>query len=293
MDVLSCNNRQGATATVEHYYSETPCTWCAGCGNYGIWTAVRYALAELKLEPWQVCLCYDVGCHGNGSDKIQGYRLHGLHGRVIPLAAGAKLANMKIPVIAFGGDGATFSEGIGHLIHGLRSHYPITFVLHNNGNFALTTGQPSALTPDHNDEKPEDTLSVMDVVFSLQPTFVARSISGDIGLTTRVLKAAIQHRGFSFVEVLQACPTWNHVMTHERLLEVYFDANAKGHNPNDLEQGRALALDHRGTVACGILLQRDDVPDFPDRLAARKGVVTTCVEEVKKYDVQEYWGELL
>jgi 2-oxoglutarate ferredoxin oxidoreductase subunit beta len=84
--------------------------------------------------------------HGNGSDKIGGYRFHGIHGRVIPFAAGVKLANMKLPVIAFGGDGATFSEGIGHLVHGLRSNYPITFVLHNNANYGLTTGQASALT---------------------------------------------------------------------------------------------------------------------------------------------------
>jgi 2-oxoglutarate/2-oxoacid ferredoxin oxidoreductase subunit beta len=75
--------------------------------------AVKYALVELNLHPWQVCLCYDVGCHGNGSDKIEGYRFHGLHGRVISFAAGAKLANMKVPVIAFGGDGATFSEESG------------------------------------------------------------------------------------------------------------------------------------------------------------------------------------
>src|SRR4030088_1443325 len=69
---------------LSEYYSETKCIWCDGCGNYGIWTAVRYALVELSLHPWQVCLCYDVGCHGNGSDKIEGYRFHGLHGRVIP-----------------------------------------------------------------------------------------------------------------------------------------------------------------------------------------------------------------
>jgi 2-oxoglutarate/2-oxoacid ferredoxin oxidoreductase subunit beta len=137
---------RAGTVAVPEYYSETRCTWCDGCGNYGIWTAVKYALTGLNLHPWQVCLCYDVGCHGNGSDKIQGYRFHGLHGRVIPFAAGAKLANMTIPVIAFAGDGATFSEGVGHLVHALRSNYPITFVLHNNANYALTTGQYGSRT---------------------------------------------------------------------------------------------------------------------------------------------------
>jgi 2-oxoglutarate ferredoxin oxidoreductase subunit beta len=129
---------------LSEYYSETKCIWCDGCGNYGICTAVKYALVELNLHRWQVCLSYNVGCHGNGSDKIEGYRFHGLHGRVIPFAAGAKLAKMKVPVIAFGGDGATFSEGIGHLIHGVRSNYPITFVLHKNTNYGLTTGQASS-----------------------------------------------------------------------------------------------------------------------------------------------------
>src|ERR1700749_1754636 len=98
------------------YYSKNKCIWCDGCGNYGIWTAVKYALVELNLRPWQVCLCYDVGCNGNGSDKIEGYRFHGLHGRVIPFAAGAKLGDMKVSVIAFGGGGAAFLGRTGDLV---------------------------------------------------------------------------------------------------------------------------------------------------------------------------------
>jgi 2-oxoglutarate/2-oxoacid ferredoxin oxidoreductase subunit beta len=284
---------------LSEYYSETKCTWCDGCGNYGIWTAVKYALVELGLHPWQVCLCHDIGCHGNGSDKIQGYRFHGLHGRVIPFAAGAKLANMKVPVIAFGGDGATFSEGVGHLVHALRSNYPITFVLHNNSDYALTTGQASSLTwqgqPMNTSPNgiPERTLASMDFIFSLQPTFVARGFSGDIKLMTRILKAAIQHRGFAFVDMLQACPTYNHFATHEHLLERYFDANADGHDPSDLQRAKTLAVQVQDRFACGILYQREDIPDFYERLAPRRGLETTCVEEVRKYDVSEYWRELV
>ncbi len=287
------------TVAVPEYYSETRCTWCDGCGNYGIWTAVKYALVGLNLHPWQVCLCYDVGCHGNGSDKIQGYRFHGLHGRVIPFAAGAKLANTKIPVIAFAGDGAAFSEGVGHLVHALRSNYPITFVLHNNGNYALTTGQATPLTwqgqPMNMSPNgiPERTLPGMDFIFSLEPTFVARGFSGDIKLMTRILKAAIQHRGFAFVEMLQACPTYDHFATHEYLLERYFDANADGHDPSDLQQAKTLAVQAQDRIACGILYQREDIPDFYERLIPRQGLQTTCVEEVRKYDVSEYWKGLV
>src|ERR1700722_10307737 len=294
-------NAAGRAAPVAcaDYYSETPCTWCAGCGDYGIWTAVKSALVELHWHPWQVCLCYDVGCHGNGSDKIQGYRFHGLHGRVIPFAAGAKLANMNVPVIAFGGDGATFSEGVGHLVHGLRSNYPITFVLHNNANYGLTTGQASSLTwqdqPMNTSPHgiPEQTLASMDFIFSLKARFVARGFSGDINLRTRILKAAIQHRGFAFVGMLQACPSYNHFATHEYLLDRYFDANANGHDSSNLQQAKALATQVKNRVACGILYQREDIPDFYNRLIPRQGLETTCVEEVRRYDVSEYWKELV
>src|SRR5258705_925324 len=97
---------------LSEYYSETKCVWCDGCGNYGIWTAVKYALVELNLHPWQACLCYDVGCNGNGSDKIEGYRFHWLPWRVIPVGSGPKLASMKGPGFALAGGRGAFSAGI-------------------------------------------------------------------------------------------------------------------------------------------------------------------------------------
>lgn len=292
-------NQQTTAPTLSEYYSEIKCTWCEGCGNYGIWTAVKQALVELRLHPWQVCLCYDIGCHGSGSDKIQGYRFHGIHGRVIPFAAGAKLANMKLPVIAFAGDGGSFSEGVGHLVHGLRSNYPITFVLHNNADYGLTTGQASALTWQGQkmtmspNGMPERTLASMDFVFSLAPTFVARGFTGDIKLMTRVLRAAIQHRGFAYVDMLQACPTYNHFATHEYLMDRYFDANDEGHDPSDLKRAKMLATQTDERIACGILYQREDIPNFYERLFPRQGLETTCVEEVRKYDVSGYWTDLV
>lgn len=288
--------------SMRDYYCDNQCTWCDGCGDYGIWTATKRALVELGLAPWQVCLCYDVGCHGNTSDKLMGYRFHGLHGRVIPFAAGAKLANMKVPVIAFGGDGASFSEGIGHLVHGVRSNYPITFVLHNNANYGLTTGQASSLTwqgqPMNSAPNgiPEHTLNSMDFVFSLEPTFVARAFSGNIPHLTQVLKAAIEHQkhGFAFVDVLQACPTYNKFATHEWLLERCYDANAEGHDPHcDMQKARTLAVDTGTRIATGILYRREDIPSFYDRLVPRQGKEKTLVEEVAIQDVTELMKEFI
>jgi 2-oxoglutarate/2-oxoacid ferredoxin oxidoreductase subunit beta len=272
------------------YHSTTKCTWCEGCGDYGIWTAVKRALVESKIAPHEVLLCYDVGCHGNASDKLLGYRFHGLHGRVLPFAAGAKLANPKLPVMAFGGDGASFSEGIGHLVHAVRSNYPIVFVLHNNANYGLTTGQASSLT--WQDQKmntspngmPEHTLNSMDFIFSLEPTFVARGFSGNIKQMTDILKAALAHRGFAFVDMLQACPTYNHFATHNYLLEKCKPVDKK-HNVKDLKAARALAVDTSQSIATGVLYQNEKIPDFYERLVPRQKVKTTPVQEVAIRDV--------
>ncbi len=278
-------------ASLAQYHCENRCVWCDGCGDYGIWSALKRSLVQQGLQPWQVLLCYDVGCHGNGSDKFNGYRFHGLHGRVLPFAAGAKLANPKLPVIAFGGDGATFSEGIGHFVHAVRSHYPITFVLHNNANYGLTTGQASSLTPEGQPMNtapngiPEHTLPLMDFVFSLEPTFVARAFSGDIPQLTNILTQAMSHRGFAFVDVLQACPTFNKFATHDWLLERCVDAASLGHDPGNLEAARKLALDVSDKIATGVLYRREDVPNFAERLVPRQGRQTTPLEEVQTVDV--------
>lgn len=277
--------------TPKDYHCDNRCTWCDGCGDYGIWTAVKTALAESGIGPTQVLLCYDVGCHGNTSDKIGGYRFHGLHGRVLPFAAGAKLANPNLPVLAFGGDGASFSEGIGHLVHAIRSNYPIVFVLHNNANYGLTTGQASSLT--WQDQKmntspngiPEHTLRSMDFVFSLEPTFVARAFSGNIPQMVRVLKSAIQHRGFAFVDMLQACPTYNHFATHDYLMQRCKDVDGIGYNAKDFVTARQTAVDTSEHIACGVLYQNEDMPTFYERLVPRQGKTTTPVQEVAITDV--------
>ncbi len=288
-----------AGVSMKDYSTQTRCSWCDGCGDYGIWTAAKEALVELGLAPWQVLLCYDVGCHGNMSDKLQGYRFHGLHGRVLPFAAGAKLANPKLPVIAFGGDGASFSEGIGHLVHSVRSHYPITFVLHNNGNYGLTTGQASSLTPQNQPMNTapngvaEATLNSMDFIFSLEPTFVARGFSGDIKQMKSIFKAALVHRGFAFVDILQACPTYNHFATHTMLMERYYKVEDEGHDPLDFKKARALAINTGKRIATGILYRNETVPNFIERLVPRQGKTTTLVEEVEKVDISKLMEEFV
>ena len=285
--------------TMRDYASKNRCTWCDGCGNYGIWTATKIALTELGIAPTDTLLCYDVGCHGNGSDKIKAYTFHGLHGRVIPFAGGAKVANPNLTVMAFGGDGASFSEGVGHLVHAVRSHYPIVFVLHNNANYGLTTGQASSLTPQGQvmntapNGIPEGTINSMDFIFSLEPTFVARGFSGNIKQLASIFKEALKHRGFAFVDVLQACPTYNHFATHEMLLQRCSDASIDGHDPTNLKAARKLALDTKKSITTGILYRNEDVPNFIERLVPRTGKTTTPIDEVAITDVQHLVNEFI
>ena len=280
---------------MDDYKCDTICTWCDLCGNYAIWTALQRALVELQIKPHEILLCYDVGCHGNTSDKLKGYRFHGLHGRVLPFAAGAKLANQDVTVIAQGGDGASFSEGVGHLVHALRSNYPITFILHNNANYGLTTGQASATTWQNQPMNtspygmPERTIPAMDFIFSLEPTFVARATTTNIKQLTEILKQAIEHQkhGFALVDILQTCPTYNKFATHEWLLENCYDVAEEGHDIHDFAHARQVAVDTSERVATGVLYQNTDVPSFTERLEARKGVETEAVEEVSVRDVSE------
>jgi 2-oxoglutarate ferredoxin oxidoreductase subunit beta len=142
-----------------------------------------------------VLLCFDIGCNGNGSDKIGGYRAHGLHGRVLPFACGAAVTNDRVRVLAFAGDGGTLGEGINHLVHSIRGNYNVTFILHNNLNYGLTQGQASSTTKpgmkmnSSPDGITSDPLHPMRFVMSLEPSFAARSFSGDVHHMTKTIQA--------------------------------------------------------------------------------------------------------
>ncbi|MEI6887239.1 MAG: thiamine pyrophosphate-dependent enzyme [bacterium] len=259
------------------YKGEHEPTWCGGCGNYGIWIAIKRALSEMNIPPEKVYLCFDIGCNGNMNDKIDGYRFHGLHGRVLPAAVGAKLANNDLVVIATAGDGATYSEGMGHFIHTLRNEYPITFLVHDNQNYGLTTGQCSATTkqnipmnssPDGNSAK---TLNPLDLALSLDPSFVAQGFSGDIESLKEIIKKAIQHqidgKGLSYVNILQSCPTYNKATTQKWYFEkVKNMENLESKEINNLSFARNLVKDLETEIPLGVIYRSPSAVSFIDHI---------------------------
>lgn len=278
--------------TQTDYKTDQLHTWCTSCGNYGIWGAMRNALTELQIAPKSVLFVHDIGCNGNEADKIGGYGFKGLHGRAIPLAAGAAVANQDITVIASAGDGAVLSEGIGHLIHGIRSNYNMTLVIHNNANFALTKGQPSPTTTPNfvmsgaPDGLQEDQLNIMQMILPLGPSFAARGFSGDTKQLTSILIEAINHKGFSIVEVMQYCPTYNKATPNEWFLERVFDVSQKnGYEQGDLTQAIEITKDLTERIATGVIYKNEWKQDYNSRLENRQNITTQLVEEVKPYDI--------
>ncbi len=244
-------------------------TWCSNCGNYGIQNALNRAIVLEDLGLEDVILCYDVGCNGNGSDKVDMFTVHGLHGRVLPLAAGVKTANPRVKVIASAGDGATMSEGVNHLVHAVRNDYPIMFILHNNENYGLTTGQASATTRKGIERNASpygtvvDELNVCQFVLSLKPSFVARTYSGRVEHMTDIFRKAMNHNGFAFVEVMQACPTYNKETPDEWYEQRFTDViDMKDYDCNDIWQARKIVEDMDIDVAMGVLYENPEKTDF-------------------------------
>ncbi len=211
--------------TLNDYNSRIKPSWCPGCGNFGIWGALKNALLKQNLSKDDVCLLYDVGCSGNMADFVHTYGIHTLHGRVISVAMGVSIANHQFPIVAIGGDGGIYGEGVEHFITACRANVNITAIVHNNSLYSLTTGQKSPLAAKGKKTK-STPHGVVEVPF--QPLksaiihdagFVARGFGADIPYLTELITQAMQHKGFSLVEVLQPCPTFNKDMSVQWYLE--------------------------------------------------------------------------
>lgn len=188
--------------------------WCPGCGDFIILWAIRKALQELGIPKHDIVIVSGIGCSGKTSQYIDGYAAETLHGRTLPFALWVKLANPKLKVICIGGDGDGYGIGLGHFLHACRRNDPVTYLVFDNENYALTTGQASATTPLDIKTK---TTSEGNKVAPFNPVEMAR-IAGcqfseetsDNNLTElkELIKQAVMHEWFSHINIKQACPTW-------------------------------------------------------------------------------------
>ena len=193
-------------------------TWCPGCGNFLTWQTLAQTLADLGLEPAATVVAYDIGCSGNMGNFLRTSAFLGLHGRAIPLAVGIKQARPDLTVLAIGGDGGFLAEGTNHLLHAARRNDDITVLLVNNHLFSLTTGQATPTTPKNLPNKTGQLfrrariLNPLALALEAGATFAARAFVGQNNYGD-ILAAAITHRGFSLVEILSPCVTFDPVYT--------------------------------------------------------------------------------
>jgi 2-oxoglutarate/2-oxoacid ferredoxin oxidoreductase subunit beta len=246
------------TLTFKDFKGKDP-IWCPGCGDFGVLTALQKAAAELELDPNRTVLATGIGCSGNITAYLRTFGIHGIHGRVLPLATGVKVANPDLTVIAAGGDGDGFGIGLSHFLHAARRNVNVTYIVMDNQVYGLTKGQTSATSPADMTTKgsPQgplaSPLNPLALALSAGATFVAQGYSGDQRGLIDLIKRGLQHRGFSFINTQSPCVTYNLVNTFD-----WFKSNIRNvtHDATDWDAAMHVAND-RSVVPVGLLYQSE------------------------------------
>jgi len=254
-----------AVLSPKDFATATPAWWCPGCGDYGVLSALKAALAELGKLPKDVAFVSGIGCSGKISGYLHSYAFHGVHGRALPVATAVKLANRDLTVIAAGGDGDGYAIGAGHFLHAVRRNANVTYVVMDNQTYGLTKGQSSptsgtgyvtGTSPGGNPDAPMNGLAV---ALAAGGSFLARGFSAHPKKLVELLKTAVEHDGFSVVEVMSPCVTYNKLNTYAWFKEhTYYVADRPGYDPGDRSQAFDALLDGR-EIPLGILY-RDNRP---------------------------------
>jgi 2-oxoglutarate/2-oxoacid ferredoxin oxidoreductase subunit beta len=201
--------------------SKDEIAWCPGCGNFGILAAVKKAVLKLNRPIKNTLLVSGIGQAAKLPHYIRCNCFNGLHGRALPVAAAAKMANKDLTVMVTTGDGDCYGEGGNHLIHNIRRNIDITVVVHNNQIYGLTKGQASPTTDSGYPTKiqPEGVIlepfAALEMAIALGAGFVARGFSGELEHLADLIFAGVNHRGFALIDVLQPCVVFNKKNTHE------------------------------------------------------------------------------
>lgn len=242
-------------------------TWCPGCGNFAILTAIKVVINGLISEGCpseNFVLVSGIGCHAKIVDYININSFYSIHGRTLPVAEGIKIAKPGTKVIVFAGDGDGYGEGMEHLIFAAKRNIDITMIVHNNRVYGLTTGQYTPTSPFdfHGRSTPggakESPLNPIYLMLASGATFLARGTSNGLPLMKKIFKEAVLHKGFSLVDVLQVCFTFFNLYEYyrERIYEL------EGHQEDDylkaLEKIREWDYNKDGKIPLGIFYRRSD-----------------------------------
>jgi 2-oxoglutarate/2-oxoacid ferredoxin oxidoreductase subunit beta len=241
--------------------------WCPGCGDFGVLAALGKALVELQIQPYNMVTISGIGCSSNLPGYISTYGMHTLHGRALAVATGVKLANHDLTVVVTGGDGDGFGIGGNHFIHTMRRNVDLVYLAMDNQIYGLTTGQVSPTsrvgmktksTPFGSVEGPINPISL---ALAAGATFIARGFSGEQKHLTDLIKQAIQHKGFAFIDVFSPCVTYNHDNTYQwfkqRVKKLEDD---QSYDPTNWIAAMEKSQIWSDEIPIGKFFQRTDVP---------------------------------
>ena len=300
------------------YQSETAPRWCSGCGDNAILTAMQKLCRDENLAPEKTVCVSGIGCSSRLPHYMNSYGFHGVHGRALPLAEGVKLRRPDLDVFVTTGDGDCCSIGAAHWIHALRYNMNMTVLLHDNQVYGLTKKQASPTspqglatntTPGGAKLKPLNPLAITLGVSNV--SFVAQAVDWIPDLLYEILHKAYQHRGLSFIHILQRCPAFmDHnfddwvrdpskmrILCHGNGLRLSPDIsriyrNQEIHDPSDMARARALA-DLDGEIAVGILYHDPSVPCYDDLASGERPNTPALIGTVlgEEFDKVTIWPD--
>jgi len=255
-------------------YGDHETAWCPGCGNFAILSAVKQALVASGLAPHQVLFVSGIGQAAKAPHYLNANHFDGLHGRSLPVATAAKLANPRLKVIVESGDGCNYGEGGNHFLNAIRRNIDITLLVHNNQVYGLTKGQASPTSEPGFITKAQPTgvaaepFNPLVVAVALRAGFVARAFSGHTDHLVQTIQQGLAHRGFALIDILQPCVTFNKVNTFAWYKKrCYFLPD--GYDPANWELAMKTAHEWGERIPLGVIY-RDARPSYEEHFPTLK-----------------------
>lgn len=251
------------------YDSKDEIAWCPGCGHFSILDGIKQTLAELEIKPHEAVIVSGIGQAAKMPHYLKVNGFNGLHGRALPPAQGIKIVNKDLKVIVVGGDGDAYGEGGNHFLHAIRRNLDITQIVGDNQIYGLTKGQGSPttflgqVTSMQFEGVMQNPLNPLAIAISAGATFVGRAFSGDKETMVKVLKEAVNHKGYALVDIVEPCVSFNKVNTFKwykdrvyRLPEEY--------DSTDRVKAMEKALEFGDKIPTGIIYKEEGKPVFED-----------------------------
>ncbi len=249
--------------------------WCPGCGNFSILNAMKKAFATLNLTPHTLLMVSGIGQAGKTPDFMSCNMLHGLHGRALALATGAKIANGDLNIVVNSGDGDCYGEGANHFLAAIRRNIDITLLVHNNQIYGLTKGQASPTsdlgmqTKIQKNGTISSSFNPITTALVTGAGFVARGFSGDVDQLSDLIVKAVNHKGFSMVDIYQPCVSFNKINTNAWYQKRVFKLEKSDHDSSDYEMALRTAHMDKEKLPTGVIYKKSGIP-FNDRLSVLK-----------------------